>query len=1012
MQKNTPLGEELYTQITFNHQLFECIHEQALDGLWYCNPYDPASIWASAKFWSQLGFSTDKHPELSSLLLFDSPLRFERALNEFVMQYETVKNLTVAIKTAHGGICWYTLTLNRIELKSTKDIRVIIALHNITRSHQKELMMEQCNEVAKIGYWNYDILTQKLFWSKVTKEIHEVETDYTPGISEAILFYKEGENRQRITKLVREATESGASYYEEFEIITAKGNSKFVKSLCVPELNDQVCVRIFGTFQDITEERETRKELLREKRKLINLISSTQLGVWEWNVQTGETNFNERWAEIIGYTLKELEPLSINTWLKYVHPDDLTISNRKLQDCFKVINNSYECEIRMKHKLGHWIWVLARGSVYEWTEDGKPLLMNGTHEEITAHKNKIEEYVSFIQQAPSAIAMFDREMRYIAHSELWLKEYKLVNKDIIGKSHYVVFPEIGDEWKQIHQNCLRGQEVSCNEDQFVRSDGSIQYLKWHVKPWYTVDGEIGGLTMLTEDITSQKKMAERLRVIEDTFSKNFEYSSIGMALVSANYKWVKINQRFCNMIGYSEDELRNLTFKEFTHPDDLEADLKNLRALVNDEIHSFQMEKRYIHKNGNIVYVILAVSQVKYQSGKTVYFIVQVVDITALKHAEQEIRKSLQKKQSLYDASPDVAIIEVGLDGLVTAFNKGAENLLGYQANEIINKERVVMFHLEEEITQRKKELEELNKIAISEQEVFTYGILPDKPVTREWTLVNKNGELIPVQVTITCVMEDGIHTGYIGIIANLKEVKKAEQDIQRLLNTTQNQNARLKNFAHIVSHNLRSHSGNMASLMDMVSEDVQELKLNPAFDMLKKASDNLNETIAHLREVAIMNDHTEEELEKISLSDTLNKAIESVTGLAKDAQVNIQNKVKEDVYVLGNKAYLDSILLNLLTNGIKYRSPERVSFVELQVETAEGFAALKFIDNGLGIDLKTHGAKLFGMYKTFHRHPEARGIGLFITKNQIEAMGGRIEVTSEVGVGSTFTVYFKLPNT
>lgn len=1012
MQESNSLGEELYANLEFNRQLFEFIHEQALDGLWYCDPNNTSSIWASSKFWTQLGYTNENHPEINTLFLYDSALKVERALNTLFIKNDRVSDLHIAIKTAKGGIFWYALTISTFRIKNNSTSRAIIAVRNITLSHQKEIMLEQCNAAAKVGYWDYDVLTQKLFWSKITKEIHEVDEDYNPTIDSAIAFYKDDENKERITRAFKLAMESGVPYYEEFAIITAKGKTKYVKSLCVPELNEQSCVRVFGTFQDVTEEQYTKQRLLLEKRKLDNLIASTQFGVWEWNIQTGETIFNERWAEIIGYTLDELSPISINTWLKYIHPDDRAISENRLQACFAKQTNTYECEVRMKHKSGQWVWVLDRGQVFSWTDDGKPLIMCGTHEEITARKNKVEEYVSFINQAPSAIAMFDKEMRYIAHSELWMKEYKLTDTDIIGKSHYSVFPEIGEEWKQIHQTCLKGQEVSCNEDQFIRLDGSIQYMKWHIKPWYTIDGEIGGITMLTEDITLQKKMEERLRITEDIFSKNFEYSSIGMALVSPSYEWVKVNQRFYNMIGYSENELMNLTFKEFTHPDDLEADLKNLRALINDEIHSFQMEKRYIHKNGSIVYAILAVSQVKDQTGKTIYFIVQVVDITPLKHAEQEIKKALQKKKSLYDASPDVAIIEVGLDGMVTAFNKGAENLLGYQAQEIINKERVVIFHKEEEIIQRKKELEELNQTLVSEQEVFTFGIQPNKPITREWTLVNKNGEGIPVQVTITCVMEEGVHTGYIGIIANLKEVKKAEQDIQRLLNTTQNQNARLKNFAHIVSHNLRSHSGNMASLMDMVSDDLPELKSSPAFDMLKKASDNLNETISHLREVAVMNDQTEEQLTTISLSETLSRAIENVAGLANDARVAIHNMVGDHVHVLGNKAYLDSILLNLLTNAIKYRSPERESFVELQTQTADGFVALNFIDNGLGIDLKKNGAKLFGMYKTFHRNPEARGIGLFITKNQIEAMGGKIEVTSEVGVGSTFTVYFKLPNT
>ena len=115
------------------------------------------------------------------------------------------------------------------------------------------------------------------------------------------------------------------------------------------------------------------------------------------------------------------------------------------------------------------------------------------------------------------------------------------------------------------------------------------------------------------------------------------------------------------------------------------------------------------------------------------------------------------------------------------------------------------------------------------------------------------------------------------------------------------------------------------------------------------------------------------------------------------------------EINVLAVPAYLESIILNLITNAIKYKSPDRPVVLKIKSGMEGDFAFLSIADNGLGIDLDRHGSKLFGMYKTFHSHPEARGIGLFISKNQIEAMGGHIEVESEMGKGTTFTTYFKI---
>lgn len=140
------------------------------------------------------------------------------------------------------------------------------------------------------------------------------------------------------------------------------------------------------------------KSLIQEKERLANIIHGTNAGTWEWNVQTGETVFNERWAEIIGYTLAEISPISINTWVKYAHPEDLKKSSEMLEKHFSGLSNYYEVESRMLHKNGEWIWVIDRGKVIKWTEDGKPLLIMGTHQDITEAKNAEKERERFINE--------------------------------------------------------------------------------------------------------------------------------------------------------------------------------------------------------------------------------------------------------------------------------------------------------------------------------------------------------------------------------------------------------------------------------------------------------------------------------------------------------------------------------------------------------------------------------------------------------------------------------------
>ncbi|WP_432698234.1 diguanylate cyclase domain-containing protein [Marinobacterium sp. YM272] len=156
-------------------------------------------------------------------------------------------------------------------------------------------------------------------------------------------------------------------------------------------------------------ERDIRQKLETQSRRLSSIIEGTNVGTWEWNVQTGEVVFNERWAEIIGYRLDDLGPLSIETWMSYAHPEDLDKSGQLLERHFRGELPYYECEARMRHKNGQWIWVLDRGKVAVWTEDGKPLWMYGTHQEITERK-LAEEHTSQLAYFDSLTELPNRRL--------------------------------------------------------------------------------------------------------------------------------------------------------------------------------------------------------------------------------------------------------------------------------------------------------------------------------------------------------------------------------------------------------------------------------------------------------------------------------------------------------------------------------------------------------------------------------------------------------------------------
>lgn len=283
----------------------------------------------------------------------------------------------------------------------------------------------------------------------------------------------------------------------------------------------------------------------------------------------------------------------------------------------------------------------------------------------------------FVKHTPAAIAMFDNEVRYLLASDRWLTDYAIQDQQIIGRSHYDVFPEIGDDWKAIHQRVLGGDVDKVEEAPFPRADGTMDWIRWEVRPWYENPEEIGGLIMFTEAITERKKAEMVLQEREEVFRSTFDYAAIGMALVSLTGEWIRVNSSVCEIVGYTEDELLLLTFQDITHPDDLESDLDKVNQLLEGKIQSYYMEKRYFHKLGHVVWVLLSVSLVRDRDGKALYFVSQIQNINDRKLAEEALEDRLREEtefQSLLKILHEITIELTTINDL-DEFYKHAVNL-------------------------------------------------------------------------------------------------------------------------------------------------------------------------------------------------------------------------------------------------------------------------------------------------------------------------------------------------
>jgi PAS domain S-box-containing protein len=277
-----------------------------------------------------------------------------------------------------------------------------------------------------------------------------------------------------------------------------------------------------------------------------------------------------------------------------------------------------------------------------------------------------------------------------------------------------------------------------------------------------------------------------------------------------------------------------------------------------------------------------------------------------------------------------------------------------------------------------------------------------------EYRMIAKNGSVVWLRDIANIVFENGKIASLRGIMIDISKTKEAEKELNSSFNLVTEQNKRLLNFSYIVSHNLRSHTSNIASIIGLITSSESEKERAEMMELLKTVSFSLNETMLHLNEVINIRTNIGLVSESLNLERYIELAKNVLSEQIMSHEVTIITTIPDQTMIDYNPAYLESILYNIISNSIRYRHPSRKPIIKINLFLENEIKVLQISDNGIGIDLVKNADKIFGMYKTFTTNSDSKGIGLFITKNQIDAMGGNITVESEPNFGTTFKIYIQ----
>jgi len=501
------------------------------------------------------------------------------------------------------------------------------------------------------------------------------------------------------------------------------------------------------------------------------------------------------------------------------------------------------------------------------------------------------------------------------------------------------------------------------------------------------------LLEINNDITAHKWAEVALREAEERFRSAFDHAPIGMALVGLNGRWLKVNAALCEIVGYSEQALLNTTFQALTHPDDLGIDLDNVRRLLAGELRAYQMEKRYLHRQGHVVWILLNGSLVRDGDGRPLYFIAQIQDITERRQAEAALRASEERFRLLAEQGTDL-ISRHTPDGVYVYASPACRTLLGYAPDELVGRSAYAFLHPDDVAAVRASQAAVLERAEIA---------------TISYRIRRKDGSYIWFETTSRMIPDAQTKT-VLEIQAASRDItrrKQVEAALEQARQEADRANQAKSVFLSRMSHELRTP-------MNAILGFAQLLELDDLSPDQRESTAHILKAGRHL--LALINevlDITGIEAGRIGISpepvqvgDILDEASDLVRHLAvqRGIHLSLAAECGREQYVVADRQRLKQVLLNLLSNAIKYnRAGGQVTLG--CVPAADGRLRIYVQDTGLGLSPQ----QLERLFVPFERlgaeqtGEEGTGLGLALSKALVEAMGGTIGVTSVPGQGSTF---------
>ena len=783
---------------------------------------------------------------------------------------------------------------------------------------------------------------------------------------------------------------------------------------------DGVLEGVVKLIQDITERKQA-EELLKTKERLDFALRSTNTGLWDWNIQSGDVVFNEQWAAMAGYSLEELEPLSIKTWMDLSHPEDLQESNALLEKHFRGETEIYQCEIRMKHKDGNWIWILDSGKVIEWDENGKPLRMTGTHTNITERKQteedlrKSEKNLSqTLHSIGDAVISTDVD-GYIVRMNPVAEELTAWNLyEAQGKRLTDVFTIVQAESKQRCENpvekvLLNGDiQGLANHTVLIAKDGKEYQIADSAAPIKDDEDNIIGVVLVFRDVTEDYKKQKEIYESRELLESTMDAIPDPIGVLDDNYNVIRYNTAGYELLDKEPEEVYgNKCFHL------IERDTPCEICAVRDSYHTKQIEKTERYEEDLDIWVDLRAYPILDKEGEVVKVIEHFRDITDRKKTEEALKEREYRFRTLVETVGGGIVLKDESDQFVL-WNQTAAEIFDLNIDQAIGEtpalfDRQFIYEDGTEYTAEDFPSSKTLQTGTPFSNVIM-GVKHNKQISN-WIKVNtrplfKHGKEKPYAVVIS--------------FSDITEHKKDKEELAISKEIAEAANRAKSEFLANMSHEIRTPINGIMGMHQLLQTTNPNAEQNEYLNKAMKSSQRLNRLLNDILDMSKI------EAEKMEIREeelNLSEILQSIQDIFKQTIEQNQNTLHIDLdenipqTLIGDSTRLTQILFNIVGNACKYTQNGQINvYASLLSATRPDNCNLLFCvaDTGMGIPED----KIDQIFESFiqandssspyTREYEGAGLGLPLVKRLVHLMHGNASISSRESEGTS--IYVRLP--